>query len=82
METQYVYCLFSIANEYDQPKNNLLAVWFVKPSHDELKKLLTSISNRVSDTDVNNIRKKGYEIKISEYHIRLEKTEVGVKFNL
>lgn len=26
-----IYCLFSIANNYDQPKNNLVCAWVGKP---------------------------------------------------
>jgi hypothetical protein len=31
-----IWCLFSIANEYDQPKNNLAAWWLKKPTFEQL----------------------------------------------
>lgn len=29
-----IFCLFSIRNDYDQPRNNLVAWWSEKPSFD------------------------------------------------
>lgn len=33
-----IWCLFSIDNNYDQPENNLVCWWPLKPSLDELCK--------------------------------------------
>ncbi|WP_298845567.1 hypothetical protein [uncultured Clostridium sp.] len=35
MET--IWCLFSIANEYDQPDNNLECVWLTKPTFKQIR---------------------------------------------
>lgn len=31
-----IWCLFSVANEYNQPKNNLVSFWAKKPSFNTL----------------------------------------------
>jgi len=49
-----IWVLFSIANEYDQPDNNLEAWWFFKPSFTELAKGL------VMEVDI----KKGIVISV------------------
>lgn len=33
-----IWCLFSIDNKYDQPRNNLECFWFEKPSFEQLSK--------------------------------------------
>ena len=35
-----IWCLFSIANEYDQPNNNLISWWLEKPNIKELARVL------------------------------------------
>lgn len=35
-----IWCLFSIANNYDQPENNLEAWWFNKPNTEEIAKII------------------------------------------
>lgn len=34
-----IYCLFSVANDYDQPRNNLVALWGEKPDFETFCKL-------------------------------------------
>ena len=35
-----IWCVFSIANEYDQPPNNLEAVFFSKPTFETLRETM------------------------------------------
>lgn len=35
-----IYCLFSIENEYNQPRHNLVAWWSERPSHGTIKNLI------------------------------------------
>jgi hypothetical protein len=39
MET--IWCLFSIANQYDQPYNNLECAWLTKPTFDQVRPMLS-----------------------------------------
>lgn len=75
-----IYCLFGIDNEYNQPKNNLICAWDEKPSHEDLKDKLKG-NYGLTDVKVNNIRKKGIEMKIEQggTTYRLEKIELGKK---
>ena len=35
-----IWVLFSVANEYDQPDNNLIAWWYHKPTTSQLAEML------------------------------------------
>lgn len=47
METNTIWALFSIDNEYNQPNNNLVCYWFSKPTQSQLEK---RFSKEVSET--------------------------------
>lgn len=82
-----VICLFSVANNYDQPDNNLIAVFEDKPTLDELSKVL--YSKKLAELNADDIVSvvdifKGidnYEVRIEDHNkdYRLETIKVGVK---
>jgi len=47
-----IFCLFSVANNYDQPENNLVRFWFNKPSIEELSRFLGLPLDKAQDEQV------------------------------
>lgn len=47
-----IWCLFSIANNYDQPQNNLERWWSQKPSIEQLGKYMACPLDTADDEDV------------------------------
>jgi len=64
-----IWALFSIANEYNQPGNNLEAWWYSKPSIKEL--------SRFVGVDFAEAVFNGKGIRVGELSYRLEKIEQG-----
>lgn len=66
--------LFSIANEYNQPSNNLVCLYDKQPSFDELAKVLNTSFPCVKEEDTILITKlwQGKEIKWGTTEYRLE----------
>ena len=72
-----IWVLFSIANEYDQPDNNLEAWWFFKPSFAELAKGVgIKVDVKKGNSDVGKIL-KGEEVRISWCDYRLREIKEG-----
>ena len=72
-----IWVLFSIANEYDQPDNNLEAWWFFKPSFTELAKgLVMEVDIKKGNSYIGKIL-KGEKVRMGEYDYRLRETEEG-----
>ncbi len=70
-----IWVLFSIANMYDQPDNNLVAWWHTKPTFEILAKALgITYDKKLGNSYVGNIL-KGKEIRIRGADYRLE--EIG-----
>lgn len=72
---KFIYCLFSIANDYDQPDNNLLGFWFEKPSIDEISKVLAiQFPNRNDEITLKMVNIwKGDIINIDNCEYRVQK---------
>lgn len=75
-----IWCLFSIANEYDQPQHNLEAWWTVKPDFDALYIVLGL--DREDWDFKKNVKKLGSivdgdEVRIWETDYRLREIEEG-----
>ena len=72
-----IWVLFSIANEYDQPNNNLEAWWVNKPSFDDLARALNlQVDKKQGSADVGRIL-KGDQVRIGEADYRLREIEEG-----
>jgi hypothetical protein len=72
-----IWVLFSIANEYDQPDNNLEAWWFFKPSFTELAKgLVMEVDIKKGNSYIGKIL-KGEKVRMGEYDYRLREIEEG-----
>lgn len=50
--TDKIWCLFSIANDYDQPNNNLVAWWPAKPSLETLAPFVMGPLDRLTDDQI------------------------------
>ena len=73
-----IYCLFSIANEYDQPSNNLEVFWTNKPS---IEMLLDHFGTTTTDNQsiVNIVELwKGCHVQILDCTYRIQVVEEGV----
>lgn len=72
-----IFCLFSVANNYDQPDNNLVCWWRERPSIETLAKALGESFPSRSDNDTLAIVKvwSGDVARLHEVDYRLE--EVG-----
>jgi hypothetical protein len=66
-----IWCLFSIANNYDQPDNNLIAWWSEKPSAEILSILL-----ECSKSLVTHLLDGSHE-RLGETIYRLQEVEEG-----
>jgi len=73
MET--IWCLFSIANEYDQPANNLVA-WFKEKPSIELTAKCVGV-NLSDDETIVSIAKiwQGKEARVGQTDYRLQKVK-------
>lgn len=71
-----IWCLFSIENQYYQPKNNLVCAWDEKPQFKELEKAINE--SFAKSGDIGNIL-KGHSIQIGQGGdtYRLEEIELG-----
>lgn len=49
-----IWCLFSEANQYYQPENNLESFWFEKPNAEQLKS-----SGRLTDEAASSLLQRG-----------------------
>ena len=72
-----IWCLFSIDNNYDQPRNNLVAWWNEKPGLSSLCEALGATMK--TDEDIVNIVRlsEGEERKMHETWYRLEQIPEG-----
>jgi len=68
-----IWCLFSIANDYDQPRNNLVTWWQKKPSLEALAKTLCHKLGTDDATTVAVVHVwSGKEARIGDTDYRLE----------
>lgn len=49
MEEKTIWCLFSVANDYDQPEHNLVAFWFSKPDIKKIAQAMNCIETATED---------------------------------
>ena len=79
----YIWCLFSIYNKYDQPDNNLVAWFKEKPTLELLSGALTNYFGNIEywspkyNTSLISAILEGNEIRLNEEDIRLNKIEEG-----
>lgn len=71
-----IWCLFSIDNDYNQPKNNLVAWWKNKPNKDQLSKAL-GVSENDALASSNEIL-SGKEVRVWDADYRLEEVREGL----
>ena len=77
--TNTIWCLFSVANMYDQPGNNLEYWWLIKPFSVELAKALSKCTGAEIDPysfDVQSLV-AGKSIDIGNAEYRLESVAEG-----
>lgn len=67
-----IWCLLSVANEYNQPDNNLEAFWSKHPMLEELKTVMEEES--VAELWA------GHEVRYGNTDYRLEEVEEGKLF--
>ena len=74
-----IWCLFSIANDYDQPSNNLEVWWSRKPTFFDIAAIL----NIKVDPDKGNKQigriLQGEEVRINNYDYRLKEIEECIR---
>jgi hypothetical protein len=63
--TTRIWCLFSIANNYDQPEDNLEGWWVTKPSLDQLRKAIISGGDMCEDKYLINVL-AGHNTRVTE----------------
>lgn len=63
-----IWCIFSVANNYDQPKYNLEIAFSEKPTYKQLKKYFNSEIAEVINKDA---------VRFSDVDYRLEEIEIG-----
>jgi hypothetical protein len=73
-----IWVVFSIANEYDQPTNNLVAWWGEKPAIDKLALALDIDFDRTKGSPVLGKLLTGKEVRYSGCDYRLEEIEEGI----
>lgn len=66
-----IYCLFSIANEYDQPANNLVAFWFNYPTEEQIKSLAITYNQEA----IKELVKNGSYDFYGEINYRIEEVK-------
>lgn len=68
-----IYCLFSIANDYGQPQNNLVAWWTEKPLLSQLREIFGQ------DQDIDPLMdiQGGADVRINDTDYRLERVKEG-----
>jgi hypothetical protein len=72
-----IWCLFSIANAYDQPDNNLIAWWSEKPDINNLGNALDiRIDHCKSDVHLYEIL-DGQTVRMNDEALRLQSVEEG-----
>jgi len=72
-----IWALLSIANDYDQPDNNLEIWWSQKPTFPELACALNiTVDKGKGNSQVGRIL-KGKSVRVGETDYRLEKLEEG-----
>lgn len=61
----FIWCLFSIANEHDQPDNNLVAWWAEKPTIDALARFMACPLEEAISEDILRVAElwKGAAVK-------------------
>ncbi len=69
-----IFCLFSIANDYDQPPNNLECFWTTKPTIEQVARGLEIDFPCYSDVDTLAVITiwKGEKARISNVDYRIE----------
>ena len=76
-----IIALFSIENNYDQPRNNLICWWSEDPTIETLAKILNIDFNTTSDQNkvaIVNIYTKG-KARIDNVDYRLEEIKAGIE---
>ncbi len=72
-----VWALFSIINDYNQPKNNLEAWWYEKPTFETLASVLNiTVDRKKGNSSIGQLL-KGKEIRLLEADYRLEDIDEG-----
>lgn len=74
-----IWALFSVANNYDQPSNNLEAFWFDRPSLEATAKVLNLKFPGATDEDILTVVNiwQGKEVCIRDTNYRLEEIKEG-----
>jgi len=71
MEKKFIWCLFSIANEYNQPNYNLECFWFTKPDAFKLKTVCQC-------TEEEAMILFDHTLRVDQVHYSLQEVEEGV----
>jgi len=72
-----IWVLFSIANAYDQPENNLEAWWWEKPDFGTLAKVMNiKVNEEEGNSTVGRIL-KGENVRDDDCNYRLREIEEG-----
>ena len=72
-----IWVLFSIANDYDQPDNNLEAWWANKPSFDQLSKTMGIVVNKEKGNETLGKILRGIVVRYDGADYRLKELREG-----
>lgn len=76
-DSKFIWALFSIANEYDQPEHNLKAWWAKKPTIEQLAYAVEINFDSERGSPVLGKIMKGEKVRYMYCDFRLEKIQEG-----
>lgn len=77
-----IWALFSIANEYDQPDNNLETFWFHKPGFHDLKVFFEPVKVTTSAMDMYYGQlSRGLNVRMGNTDYRIQEITEGQKLS-
>ena len=68
-----VWCLFSVENDYNQPRNDLCCLWIEKPTAEKLSKCFNP---NPTEERLEKLL-QGYELRINGADYRIEEVKDG-----
>lgn len=72
-----IWVLFSIENEYDQPRNNMVAWWWAKPTFQILANVMKILFNKEKGNAIIGRIFKGEKVRHNNADFRLREIREG-----
>lgn len=72
-----IWCLFSIANDYNQPDHNLECWWSKKPDCEQISKVIGRVYSREEGSPNAGKILKGQEVRVGGADYRLKQVSEG-----